>query len=57
VLCKTGEVTNIQIINPLPFGMNERLIEAVKGIEFTPALKDGKAVSQKQIFEFSITVF
>jgi hypothetical protein len=52
VLCSTGAVTDIQIVKGLPFGMNERLIEAVRRYEFTPAQKDGKIVSQKQIFEF-----
>lgn len=52
VLCSTGEVTNVQIIKGLPFGMNESLIEAVRRYEFIPAQKDGKVVSQRQIFHF-----
>jgi hypothetical protein len=57
VFCKTGEITDIQIIEGLSFGMDERLIESVRGIKFIPARKDGKAVCQKQIIVFSISFF
>jgi len=54
VLCKTGEVTGVEIIEGLPDGMNKKLVEAVRGVKFTAAQKDGQAVSQRQRFEFII---
>ncbi|HZI19367.1 MAG TPA: energy transducer TonB [Pyrinomonadaceae bacterium] len=52
ILCKTGEVTDIEVVRGLPFGMNERMIKAVRNVKFTPAEKGGEAVSQRMIFEF-----
>jgi TonB family protein len=55
VLCKSGNVTDIQVIEPLPYGVTERAIEAARQTKFAPAKKDGLRVSEltKFIFEFS----
>jgi TonB family protein len=52
VLCRTGRVTDIQVIESLPFGMTEQAVEAARRTSFTPAQKDGQAVSQAGTFEF-----
>ena len=46
ILAANGEVTNITIIKPLPYGLNEKALEAARQIRFEPAMKDGKPVSQ-----------
>jgi TonB family protein len=52
VLCRTGRVTDIQVIERLPCGMTEQAIKAARGTTFTPAEKNGQAVSQAVTFEF-----
>ena len=42
VLCRTGRVTNVQVIESLPFGMTEKAIEAARRIEFEPAERNGR---------------
>ena len=46
VLCRSGKVTDIQVIKGVPFGVSERAVEATRHIKFRPAEKDGQAVSQ-----------
>lgn len=55
VLCTSGRVTDIQVIEGLPFGVTERAIVAARQTEFTPADKDGQAVSvaTRFVFKFS----
>jgi TonB family protein len=55
VLCRTGRVTDIQVVNGLPFGMTEKAIEAARQIEFQPAEKNGQRVSEvfKLEYDFS----
>lgn len=45
ILSKTGRVENIQVRQGLPYGLTEQAIKAARGIEFVPAMKNGKAVS------------
>ena len=54
VLCRSGRVTDIQVIEGLPYGVTEQAVEAALQTEFTPAEKDGETVSQavKFIFKF-----
>jgi TonB family protein len=54
VLCKSGNVTDIIVVEGQPHGMTEKMIEAVKQVKFRAAEKDGQQVSQKQrfIYEF-----
>lgn len=52
VLCRTGQVTDIQVIEGLPFGMTKQAIEATRRAKFTPAEKDGQTVSQVTRFEY-----
>ena len=55
VLCRTGRVTDIQVIEGLPFGVTERAVEAVGQARFSPAEKDGQPVSvaTRFVFKFS----
>ena len=46
ILAASGQVTNITIVKGLPYGLNEKGIEAMLLIKFRPAMKDGEFVSQ-----------
>jgi len=48
----SGEVTNIQVLVGLPYGMTERAIDAARGIKFVPATKDGTPVSMWMQLEY-----
>jgi hypothetical protein len=52
VLCRTGKVTDVQVIEGLPFGMTEKVIEATRQIKFEPAQRNGHRVSEKTRFEY-----
>jgi TonB family protein len=45
ILAANGKVTNILILKSLPYGLNQKALEAAQQIRFEPALKDGKPVS------------
>ena len=53
VLCRSGTITDIQVIEGLPAGMTESVIEALRRIEFRPAEKEGQAVSQHLRVEYN----
>ncbi len=55
VLCRTGTVTDVQVIEGLPFGVTERVIEAARQSKFSPAEKGGQPVSvaTRFVFKFS----
>lgn len=55
VLCRTGRVTDIQVIEGLPFGVTERAVEAARQTRFSPAEKDGQPVSVAIGFEFKFS--
>ncbi len=54
VFCKSGRVTDIKVVEGLPYGVTEQATEAARNTQFTPAEKDGQNVSQatKFIFKF-----
>ena len=52
VLCRTGRVTDIEVVQGLSHGMTELAVEAARGIKFEPALKDGRRVSQTINLEY-----
>ena len=52
ILCRTGKVTDIQVIKGLPFGVTENAVEAVRQVRFSPAEKDRQPVSVAMKFEF-----
>jgi hypothetical protein len=55
VLCRTGMITDIQVIEGLPFGMTERVIEAARQIKFEPAEKNGRKVSERTQLEYNFS--
>ncbi len=57
VLAASGSVTNISVVRGLPDGLSERAIEAARRIKFTPAQKDGHAVSQSATVEMNFSVY
>jgi TonB family protein len=56
VLNRSGEVTDIQVVKGLPDGLTEKAIAAARQIRFTPAEKDGRAVSQYVVLEYNFEV-
>jgi TonB family protein len=55
VLCRTGRVTDVQVIEGLPFGMTEKVIEAARQIKFEPAESNGHRVSEVTRFEYEFS--
>ena len=53
VFTSSGQVTNIHAVKELPYGLTEAAIAAAKGIRFTPAMKDGHAVSMWMQLEYN----
>ncbi|MDT5063660.1 MAG: oligo,6-glucosidase [Acidobacteriota bacterium] len=57
VFSSTGEVTNIRVVSGLPDGLTEKAVEAAHKITFSPALKDGHAVSQYIQIEYNFNLY
>jgi TonB family protein len=57
ILDKTGEVTNIVVLKGLPHGLTRLAVEAARQIRFTPAQKDGHAVSQYIVLEYNFNIY
>lgn len=57
VLCRTGRVTDIRVVKGLPDGLTESAVAATRGIEFTPAEKDGRRVSVSATFEYLFNAY
>jgi TonB family protein len=57
VLASSGQVTNIRVISGLPHGLTERAIAAARKLKFTPAMKDGKPVSQYVQLEYNFSPY
>jgi TonB family protein len=45
VLCANGRVSDITVKEPLPFGLTERAIEAMRNVQFQPATLDSRPVT------------
>lgn len=54
ILCRTGKVTNIELVEKFPEEVTKGVIKAARQVRFIPAEKDGERVSQKMIFEYVI---
>jgi len=52
ILCRTGRVTDLRVVEGLPYGMTERALASVLQTRFTPAEMNWHTVSQKIRFEF-----
>lgn len=57
VLSSDGSVKHILVIKPLRFGLTTKAVNAVKRIQFKPATKDGKPVSQVVTLEYSFRIY
>ena len=57
VLSSSGQVTNIRAVSGLPYGLTEKAIAAARQIRFTPAMKDGRAVSQYTRIEYNFNLY
>jgi TonB family protein len=56
VLTADGKVAQLSVVKGLPDGLTEKAIAAAKQIRFTPAEKDGRAVSQHAVLEYYFTI-
>ena len=56
ILCRTGEVTDIKVVEGLPDGLTEKAVAAARQIKFTPAERRGRKVSQRAILEYNFRV-
>jgi TonB family protein len=57
VLSSTGEVTDIKVISGLPDGLTEKAVESTRRMEFVPAVKDGRNVSQYIQVEYNFNLY
>jgi TonB family protein len=52
-----GVVRNIRAVSGLPFGLTERAIAAARQLRFSPAMKDGRPVSQSVVIEYNFNPY
>ncbi len=57
VLSADGSLEHILVLQLLPFGLSAKSIEAAKQIKFTPAMKDGRAVSTWTQLEYNFNLY
>jgi TonB family protein len=57
VLNANGSVTGIRAISTLPFGLTDKAIAATRRVQFIPAKKDGRNVSQYVTLEYSFRIY
>ncbi len=57
VFSSSGQVTSIRAVSSLPYGLTERAIAAARQIRFSPAMKDGRAVSQYIQIEYNFNLY
>jgi TonB family protein len=57
ILSASGSVTSITTVKGLPDGLTEKAIAAARQIRFTPAEKDGRAVSQYVVLEYNFNIY
>lgn len=57
VFSSSGQVTNVRAVRGLPYGLTEKAIAAAQQIRFSPAMKDGRAVSQYIQIEYNFNLY
>jgi TonB family protein len=57
VLSSSGQVMSIRPLNQLPYGLTDKAIAACRRIQFSPALKDGRPVSQYVTLEYNFNIY
>jgi TonB family protein len=53
VLAADGTVRHVLVLEGLPHGMTEECVNAARAIRFTPAVKNGRPVSQFVVLEYN----
>ena len=53
----SGKVTDIRVVQGMPYGMTERAIAAARKIKFVPATKEGKFVSMWMQLEYNFNLY
>ena len=53
---RSGEVTNIRVVNGLPKGLTERAIEAARHLTFIPGTKDGEFISYSMDLQYNFNL-
>jgi TonB family protein len=57
VLGSDGKVRHVFVIKGLPHGMSEETVAAAEGIKFTPAVREGRPVSQFVLLEYNFSMY
>lgn len=57
VLASDGSVKHVLVLEGLPFGISEMCVAAAKRIRFTPAVKNGRPVSQFVMLEYNFNTY
>jgi len=57
ILNSSGGVTDIRTVSGLPFGLTEKAIAAARRIRFTPAIREGRPVSQYIRVEYNFNIY
>jgi len=57
VLHASGAIQGISVVKGLPDGLTEKAMQAARQIRFTPAEKDGRAVSQYVVLEYNFNIY
>ncbi len=57
ILNANGTVSNIQALSRLPDGLTEKAMDAARRIQFTPAEKDGRKVSQYATIQYNFNIY
>lgn len=57
VLAADGTIRNVLVLRSLSHGLTEAAVNAARGIRFSPAIKDGRPVSQIAVIEYSFNIF
>jgi TonB family protein len=57
IFSSSGEVNSIKVVKKLPHGLTQRAIAAARQIKFTPASKDGHAVSMYIQLEYNFNLY
>lgn len=56
VLTRDGKVSDVSVIQALPYGLTENALKAMRSLIFLPARKDDRYVSQKITIEYAFTL-
>ena len=57
ILGAAGEVKSITVVKGLPHGLTEKAVAAARRIRFEPAQKDGRAVAQYVVLDYSFNIY